>query len=101
MPVTNSAAYYRQKKAKKIPEDDSETGDEDEVKELGGEPEAFGGGPRWQSYNGIKPSEHEALTKHQYMLLPADIRGFALKIKQWSKTYLSPACGRVSLADFG
>lgn len=85
-PVPEDTVYYNRRKKKRIPEDDGETDDdEDDERDTGEQPEFFGGGPLWEKYNDIQPKEQMELTNHQYFLLPADIRGFALKIKQWSK----------------
>ena len=46
-----------------------------------------GGGQRWEKYNNIDPTQNADLTQHQYFLLPGHILGFALKTKEWRKSF--------------
>lgn len=97
-PAQVLGVYYREEKHKKIPEDDGETDDENQEWEPAEEPEAFGGGPLWEAYKDIQPGEGKDLLKHQLMLLPADIRGFALKTKQWSE--INTLFRSITMANF-
>jgi len=74
------------KRPKPLPEDDGETEDDDD-ENWADEPEDFPGEPKWRDYNMIDVKTRETLTDHQCLLLPSQIRGYALRSKLWSKCH--------------